>query len=153
MTKFSSAAPEVLSVIGIDIGKDVFHLVGFDACGTVVLRRKIKRLALVSLFEKLPRCVVGMEACLSAHIVSRTLRRLGFEPRIIPAKYTKPFVKGQKKRLQRCRGDRRGGIASEPQVRPREDTRPARPAGASSCALTAGFSAHSDNQSDPCLPD
>ena len=85
-----------LSVIGIDIGKDVFHIVGFDRRGTVVLRRKIKRLALAATFEKLPRCIVGLEACLSAHFVSRTLRRLGFEPRIIPAKYTKPFVKGQK---------------------------------------------------------
>lgn len=41
-------------------------------------------------------CIVGMEACLSAHFVSRTLRKLGFEPRIIAAKYTKPFIKGQK---------------------------------------------------------
>ena len=84
------------SSIGVDIGKDVFHLVGFDRSGQIVLRRKIKRLALVSTFETLSRCIVGMEACLSAHFVSRTLRKLGFEPRIIPAKYTKPFVKGQK---------------------------------------------------------
>jgi transposase len=85
-----------LSVVGIDIGKDVFHIIGFDPAGAVVLRRKIKRLALVSTFENFPRCIVGLEACLSAHFVSRTLRQLGFEPRIIPAKYTKPFVKGQK---------------------------------------------------------
>lgn len=85
-----------LSVIGIDIGKDVFHIVGFDAVGKIVLRRKIRRLSLVSVFEKLPRCVVGMEACLSAHFVSRSLRKLGFEPRIIPAIYVKPFAKGQK---------------------------------------------------------
>ena len=87
---------QAFSSIGIDIGKDVFHLVGFDSSGKVVLRRKIKRLALVSTFENLSPCIVGMEACLSAHFVSRTLRKLGFEPRIIPAKYTKPFVKGQK---------------------------------------------------------
>ena len=85
-----------LSSIGIDIGKDIFHLVGFDSNGEIVLRRKVKRLALVSTLEKLPQCIVGMEACLSAHFVSRTLRQLGFEPRIIPAKYTKPFNKGQK---------------------------------------------------------
>ncbi len=85
-----------LHVIGIDIGKDVFHLVGFDGEGNVVLRRKIKRLALTDAFKKLPCCIVGMEACLSAHFVSRTLRKLGFAPRIIPAKYTRPFVKGQK---------------------------------------------------------
>jgi transposase len=85
-----------LTCVGIDIGKDVFHLVGFDPDGQIVLRRKIKRLALVSEFKKLPACIVGMEACLSAHFVSRTLRQLGHQPRIIPAKYTKPFVKGQK---------------------------------------------------------
>ena len=85
-----------LAVIGVDIGKEVFHLVGFDDGGKLVLRKKIKRLALISEFEEFPRCIIGMEACLSAHFVSRTLRRLGFEPRIIPAKYTKPFIKGQK---------------------------------------------------------
>ena len=82
--------------VGIDIGKEVFHLVGFSTDGKIVLRRKIKRQALVSEFEKLPRCIVGMEACLSAHFVSRTLRKQGHEPRIIPAIYVKPFIKGQK---------------------------------------------------------
>ena len=96
MPKSSSKTPTELSVVGVDIGKDVFHIVGFDPNGKIVLRRKIKRLALIATFEKLPRCTVGMEACLSAHFVSRTLRKLDFEPRIIPAKYTKPFVKGQK---------------------------------------------------------
>jgi len=71
-----------LSSIGVDIGKDVFHIVGFDPDGKIVLRRKFKRLALDSEFEKLPRCIVGMEACLSAHFVSRRLRALGFEPRM-----------------------------------------------------------------------
>jgi len=84
------------SVIGIDIGKEVFHLVGFSADGRLVLRQKIKRLALEATFKKLPPCIIGMEACLSAHFVSRTLRSMGFEPRIIPAIYVKPFNKGQK---------------------------------------------------------
>ncbi len=91
-----TASVDNLTVLGIDIGKDVFHIVGFDGDGQIVVRRKIKRLALVKVFEQLPRCVVGLEACLSAHFVSRTLRDLGFEARIIPAKYTKPFNKGQK---------------------------------------------------------
>ncbi|RED10698.1 IS110 family transposase [Pontivivens insulae] len=85
-----------LSVIGVDIGKDTFHLIGFNPSGERVLRLKIKRLALPQVFEDLPRCVVGMEACLSAHFVSRTLRRMGFEPRTVPAIYVKPFNKGQK---------------------------------------------------------
>ena len=89
----------LLTSVGVDIGKDVFHLVGFDINGQIVLRRKIKRLALNREFKKLPPCIVGMEACMSAHFVSRTLRKLGFEPRIIPAKYTKPFNKGQRMTL------------------------------------------------------
>ena len=85
-----------LASIGIDIGKEVFHLVGFGTDGKIAFRRKIKRLALIETFKKLPPCIVGMEACLSAHFVSRALRQLGHEPRIIPAIYVKPFVKGQK---------------------------------------------------------
>jgi len=85
-----------LASIGIDISKDVFHIVAFDLEGKIVVRRKIRRMALVETFKKLPRCVVGLEACLSAHYVSRSLRQLGFQPKIIAAKHTKPFVKGQK---------------------------------------------------------
>lgn len=85
-----------LASIGVDIGKEVFHLVGFGTDGKIAFRRKIKRLALIDTFKKLSPCIVGMEACLSAHFVSRALRKLGHEPRIIPAIYVKPFVKGQK---------------------------------------------------------
>jgi transposase len=85
-----------LMTIGIDIGKDIFHIVGFDPDGKIVLRRKFRRLSLEAEFKKLPRCIVGMEACLSAHFISRRLRALGFEPRIIPAICVKPFSKGQK---------------------------------------------------------
>jgi transposase len=85
-----------LAVIGIDIGKEVFHLVGLGVDGKIAFRSKIRRLGLKDAFERLPPCIVGMEACLSAHFVSRTLRALGHEPRIIPAIYVKPFVKGQK---------------------------------------------------------
>lgn len=87
---------ENLAVVGVDIGKDTFHLVGFDRAGQLVMRRQIKRLALNATFEQLPRCIVGMEACLSAHFVSRTLRGMGFDPRIIPAIFVKPFNKGPK---------------------------------------------------------
>src|SRR5215211_9034598 len=96
MDQTSQTPPTDLAVIGIDIGKEVFHLIGLSRDGKVVLRRKIRRLALTDIFKKLPPCLVGMEACLSAHFVSRTVRALGHEPRIIPALYVKPFVKGQK---------------------------------------------------------
>ena len=71
----TTSAP--LAVIGIDIGKEVFHLVGFAADGKIAFRRRIRRLGLKDAFEKLPPCIVAMEACLSAHFVSRTLRALG----------------------------------------------------------------------------
>ena len=85
-----------LAVIGVDIGKEVFHLVGFGVDGKTAFRRKIRRLGLKDVFDKLPPCIVGMEACLSAHFVSRVLRALGHEPRIIPAIYVKPFMKGRR---------------------------------------------------------
>ena len=92
-TQSGSGSPAP-TVVGLDIGKDTFHLVGFTSDGKLAFRRKIKRLALTETFKSLPPCVVGMEACLSAHFVSRTLRALDHEPRIIPAVYVKPFVKG-----------------------------------------------------------
>ena len=85
-----------IAVLGVDLGKNVCSVVGLDASGAVVMRRKVRRETLVRLAETLPPCIVGMEACLSAHCVSRTLRALGHEPRIVPAIYVKPFVKGQK---------------------------------------------------------
>lgn len=93
--KIDNSAMPLVSV-GIDIGKEIFHVVGLGADGKIAFRWKVKRLALKDAFEKLPSCVIGMEACLSAHFVSRMLRGLGHEPRIIPALYVKPFVKGQK---------------------------------------------------------
>jgi transposase len=56
-----------VSVLGIDIGKNVCSLVGFDASGAVVLRRRVKRETLIDLATKLPRCIVAMEACCGAH--------------------------------------------------------------------------------------
>ena len=56
-------------VVRVDIGKEVFHLVGFAADGKIAFRRRIRRLALKDAFEKLPPCIVAMEACLSARIL------------------------------------------------------------------------------------
>ena len=109
------------TVIGIDIGKEVFHLVGLGADGRIALRRKIKRkrLGLKDAFERLPPRIVGMEACLSAHFVSRTLRALGHEPRIHSGDLPQALREGPEERLQRCRDHRRSGVASEPLERAR----------------------------------
>ena len=82
-----------LAVVGVDIGKEVVHIVGLGVDRKIAFRRKIRRLGLEDAFQRLPPCI---EACLSAHFVSRKLRALGHEPRIIPALYVKPFMKGQK---------------------------------------------------------
>jgi hypothetical protein len=84
-----------LAVIGVDSGKKVVHSVGLTADGKIALRRKIKRPGLKDVFEP-PPWIVGMKADLCAHFVTRTLRALGRQPRIISAIDTEPFAKGQK---------------------------------------------------------
>ncbi len=94
MTRQSTKA--VVSTIGIDIGKNTFHLVGMDASGAIVLRQKVSRGQLEKRFANMPPCLIGMEACVGAHFLSRQLCRLGHDARLMPAIYVKPFLKGQK---------------------------------------------------------
>jgi Transposase len=138
-----------LASIGIDIGKEVFHIVGFGTGGKIAFRRKIKRLSLAETFKKLPPCVVGMEACLSAHFVSRTLRQLGHEPRIIPAIYVKPFLKGQKNDYNDAEAIAEASL--RPNLRTVREKTPARSPGLPSRSLPPGLAANSDDQSDPSL--
>lgn len=140
----TTAAP--LAVIGVDIGKDVFHLVGFGADGKFAFRRRIRRLGLKGVFEKLPPCIVGMEACLSAHFVSRTLRGLGHEPRIVPAIYVKPLVKAQKNDYNDAEAICRSSAPTQPAIRLGEEPGSARPAGVPSRPLAIGFPPDSDDQ-------
>lgn len=143
-----------LMSIGIDIGKETFQLAGFDQARERVLRKQIKHLALVATFEKLPRCMVGMEACLSAHFVSRTLRKLGFEPRIIPAIYVKPFNKGQKNDCNDAEAIAEAALRPNLKaVSEKSQDRLARPASFASCAITLGVAPNCDDQSDPDLLD
>jgi transposase len=90
------SAKAVVSTIGIDIGKNTFHLVGMDASGAIVLRQKVSRGQLEKRFANMTPCLVGMEACVGAHFLSRQLCRLGHDARLMPAIYVKPFLKGQK---------------------------------------------------------
>jgi transposase len=85
-----------IAVIGIDIGKNVFHLIGLDRRGAVVLKRKLSRGQLESFFANLPPCLIGMEACVGSHHLSRRLIALGHDARLMPAKYVKAFLKGHK---------------------------------------------------------
>jgi transposase len=85
-----------IAVVGLDIGKRRFHVVGMDQAGRVVLRRRCSRSQVFALFERLPPALVGMEACASAHSLGRTTRDLGHDARLIPAQFAKPFLKSRK---------------------------------------------------------
>ena len=85
-----------IAIVGIDIGKNSFHIVGLDQCGAIVLRQKWSRGQVEARFANMPPCLIGMEACVGAHHLSRKLKALGHDARLMPAKYVRPYSKGQK---------------------------------------------------------
>jgi transposase len=85
-----------ITTIGLDIAKSVFQVHGVDATGQVVVRRQVKRRYVLAFFEKLPPCLVGIEACASSHHWSRELQALGHTVRLMPPAYVKPYIKRQK---------------------------------------------------------
>jgi len=82
-----------VTVIGLDIAKHVFQVHGIDDAGQVLIRRQLRRGELISFFRRLPPCLIGMEACSTAHFWARELVALGHEVRLMPAAYVKPYVK------------------------------------------------------------
>jgi transposase len=82
-----------VTTIGLDIAKSVFQVHGIDAAGEVIVRRRLSRARMVPFFAKLPRCVVGIEACNTSHHWARELIALGHDVRLMPAQYVKPYVK------------------------------------------------------------
>lgn len=82
-----------ISTIGLDLAKNVFQVHGVDADGNVVVRRTLRRAQLLPFFASLPPCLVGMEACGTAHHWARELIKLGHDVRQMPAAYVKPYVK------------------------------------------------------------
>ncbi len=85
-----------LSIIGIDLGKTSCSLVGLDAAGKVVVRRRMRRDTVVEFCSKVPACVVAMEACCGAHHIGRALAARGHEIRLMSPEYVRPCVKAQK---------------------------------------------------------
>jgi len=86
----------IITTIGIDLGKNTFHLVGFDQRGVIILQQKVSRAQLERRLANIPRCLIGMEACSGSHHIGRQLAALGHDVRLIPAQYVKPFLKGHK---------------------------------------------------------
>jgi hypothetical protein len=87
----SAKSKTQIAVIGIDIGKNVFHLIGLDRRGAIVLKCKLSRSQLENRLANMPACLIGMEAYLSRRLIA-----LGHDARLMPAKYVKPFLKGHK---------------------------------------------------------
>ncbi|MET3973201.1 transposase [Bradyrhizobium sp. S3.9.1] len=92
----SQTPSTAIAVIGIDIGKNSFHVVGHDTRGTIVLRQKWSRGQVEARLANMPPCLIGMEACVGAHHLSRKLASLGHDARLMPAKYVRPYSKGPK---------------------------------------------------------
>src|ERR1700704_1503954 len=93
MTNKSNPA---VATMGIDIGKNSFHVVGLDQRGAIVLRQKWSRGQIEARLANLPPCLIGMEACVGAHHLSRKLQSQGHDARLMPAKYVRAYLKGQK---------------------------------------------------------
>jgi len=85
-----------LTTIGLDLAKHVFQVHGIDAQGTTVLRKRLRRGQVLAFFSRIPRCVVGLEACATAHYWARELGALGHEVRLMPAQYVKAYIKRNK---------------------------------------------------------
>ena len=85
-----------VTTIGLDIAKNVFQVHGVDADSEVMIRRQLRRSQVIAFFEKLPPCLVGMEACATSHYWARELEKLGHTVRLMPPAYVKPYVKRNK---------------------------------------------------------
>src|ERR1700731_169623 len=85
-----------VSVLGIDLGKNICSIVGLEACGAVILRRRAKRETLIGLAAKLSPCIVAMEACCGAHYLGRIFAAHGHDVRLMSPEYVRPYVKAPK---------------------------------------------------------
>jgi transposase len=85
-----------VTVVGLDIAKNIFQVHGIDAEGAVVLRQRLARRRVLTFFGKLAKCLIGIEACATSHYWARELRALGHDVRLMPPSYVKAYVKRQK---------------------------------------------------------
>ena len=127
-----------ISVLGIDLGKNVCSVVGLYASGAVVMRRRMRRDTLIGLAEKLPACVVGMETCCGSHHVGRVFASHGQDVRLMSPERRPTKRQGAEERQSRRRGDRGGDEATNDVLCRTEEPGPTRYADASSIARPSG---------------
>src|SRR5665811_1771567 len=116
-----------ITTIGLDIAKSVFQVHGIGASGAVIVRRQLRRSQVLPFFRKPPGCVIGIEACATAHHWARELEKLGHEVRLMPPRYVKPYVKRNKNDAADAEASASGGaaaVARQAQRRRAEPTQP-----------------------------
>ena len=104
-----------ITTIGLDIAKNVFQVHGIDAAEKVVVRKQLRRGQVLKFFAPLPPCLVGLEACATAHYWSRELTKLGHEVRLMPAKDVKAYVKRNKNDAADAEADLLGALLTYPE--------------------------------------
>src|SRR4029077_11171251 len=95
-TTMAAISKDIIANIGIDLGKNNFHICAMNDKGMIVMRERLTSAALPKRLANIPPCLIGMEACAGAHHIGRQLVTLGHDVRLMPAKYVKPFLKGHK---------------------------------------------------------
>ncbi len=142
-TPMSQTLNTAIAVIGIDIGKELVpHRWPRCARGDRAAAEVVAWPGRGAVRQTCRRASSAWKPVSARNHLGRKLRGFGHDARLMPAKYVRPYSKGQEERLPRCRGDRRGGATADDEVRSDEDCRSARPAGAPSCARTTGQPAH-----------
>jgi len=92
-----------ITTVGLDLAKNVFHVVGLDGQGHEQMKKRLSRGQVLKFFANTPACVVGMEACASSHYFGRQLRQLGHVVKLIPPQYVKGYLRGQKNDINDAR--------------------------------------------------
>ena len=131
-----------ITTIGLDLAKQVFHVVGCDVRGKQVMRKRLRRGQMHGYFANVPACTVAMEGCASAHYWGRQLQGLGHRVRLIPAQHVKAYVRGNKNDYNDAARDCRGVSLPGPSGGFVEDGAPAGRAGVASSAGESGQGSH-----------
>ena len=135
-----------VSTIGLDIAKAVFQVHGVDGSGTVVIRKRVSRVKMLEFFSDLPPCLVGIEACPSAHHWGRQLQLLGHTVKLMPPSYVEGLSQAQQERCERCGSGLRSGHATVDAVRSDQDQTTADGLDVAPDPAIAGTSAHDAQQ-------
>jgi transposase len=114
----------MITVIGLDIAKNIFQVHGVDETGQPAIRRKLRRSDVLPLFSRLEPSLVGIEACHTAHYWAREIAALGHTVRLMPPQFVKPYIKSQKNDAADAEAIREA-VEADHALRADQDCRPA----------------------------